>query len=232
LNLLAFDTSTEVLSIALGWNAGGEDKRLTYEGAGGAAASSSLLPAMAELLAQAGLEMRELDAIVFGAGPGSFTGLRTACSVAQGLAFGAGLQVLGVGTLVAVAEAARLARGATRVVAALDARMGEVYVAAYEHDGSLWREVRRPLLAQPEQVEVGEGWLLAGNAHLAYAGRVQGSEAALSCVPAATSLLALAPALISAGELKHPRDALPLYIRDKVAQTTQEREAQRAAGSP
>src|SRR4051794_16897671 len=101
--ILAFDTSTETLSIAL------TDGRQTWQhtGAGGAKASAALIPAVLALLAEAGLRLAELDAIAFGAGPGSFTGLRTACSVAQGLAFGADVPVLPVDTLLAVAEEAR-----------------------------------------------------------------------------------------------------------------------------
>ena len=132
MNLLAFDTSTDTLSIAVQRG----DAVLQHQGPGGAQASATLIPAVQALLADAGLHLRELRAIVFGRGPGSFTGLRTACSVAQGLAFGArgglGVPVLPVDSLLAVAEQARAEHGCTRVLATLDARMNEVYCAPYQ----------------------------------------------------------------------------------------------------
>ena len=158
-NLLAFDTSTEALSIALA----GPGEPLLHAGEGGAQASATLIPAVLALLEQAGLELRDLDAIVFGSGPGSFTGLRTACSVAQGLALGAGVPVLPVETLMAVAEEARLRAGADDVLALLDARMGEVYLARYTHDGRRWQRAGPVQLGAPEAVVVPAGAVLAGN---------------------------------------------------------------------
>ena len=115
--------------------------------------------------------MAELDAIAFGRGPGSFTGLRTACSVAQGLGFGAGVPVLPIDTLLAVAEEAHRA-GAQQVVALLDARMDEVYFAAYEREDGRWRPAGRSGLGRPEAVAVPAGWALAGNALAAYGERL------------------------------------------------------------
>lgn len=133
MNLLAFDTSTDTLSIAV---QRGGDAVLLHQGPGGAQASATLIPAVRSLMAQAGITFDTLDAVVFGRGPGSFTGLRTACAVAQGLAFGArggqGVPVLPVDTLLAVAEEARVQHGCTQVVAVLDARMNEVYHAQCE----------------------------------------------------------------------------------------------------
>jgi tRNA threonylcarbamoyladenosine biosynthesis protein TsaB len=105
---------------------------------GGAQASTTLVPAILGLMAQAGLRFPELNAIVFGRGPGSFTGLRTACSVAQGLGLGAGegTPLLPVDTLLAVAEDARHRHGVRQVVAMLDARMDEIYLANYDFDKS------------------------------------------------------------------------------------------------
>ena len=141
LNLLALDTSTDQLSVALQRTDG---QRFAHTGAGGAQASASLIPAVQALLAQAGLSLSDLSAIAFGRGPGSFTGLRTACAVAQGLAWGAGVPVLPIDTLLAVAEAARSAHGATHVLALLDARMNEVYAAEYAwRDAAGWRRPAR-----------------------------------------------------------------------------------------
>ena len=224
MNFLAFDTSTERLSLAVG--RGGAVWQ--QEGAGGAQSSATLIPALLALLAQAGLTLHQLDAIVFGSGPGSFTGLRTACSVAQGLAFGAGLPVLPVSTLLAVAEEARHQHGCTRVVTALDARMNEVYSAPCEWLDGQWQVPADFSLGAPESVVVPPDWTLAGSAAAAYPGRLAGAPG-LALLPTATALLRLAPALWQAGRAVPAEQALPLYIRDKVAQTTAEREADKAA---
>jgi tRNA threonylcarbamoyladenosine biosynthesis protein TsaB len=223
-NLLALDTSTEVFTIAVRR----DDTVLQRQGAGGANASSTLIPAIQALLAQAGVALAQLEAVVFGHGPGSFTGLRTACSVAQGLAFGAGVPVLGVDTLLAVAEDARSREGATRVVAVLDARMDQVYAGAYAFADGAWRQERAIALAAPEDVLLPAGWTLAGNAFDAYGPRLP-AGARIVAQPTATALLRLAPALLAAGGAVPAAQALPLYIRDKVAQTTEERAAARAA---
>jgi tRNA threonylcarbamoyladenosine biosynthesis protein TsaB len=224
--LLAFDTSTETLSIAL--CAGTGAPVLEYSGSGGAHASATLIPAIEALLQQAGLGLADLDAIVFGRGPGSFTGLRTAAAVAQGLGFGAGLPVLPVDTLLAVAEEAHAQCGAARIVALLDARMGEVYFAAYEREGVRWRTVQSPALGRPEDVPVPAGWTLAGNAHALHPGRLPDHAPQVAALPTARALLRLAPGLLAESATHLAADALPLYIRDKVAQTTEERAADRA----
>ena len=226
MNLLAFDTSTEHLSVAV-LRAG---RRWSHAGAGGAQASATLIPTAQALLAEAGLALRDLRAIVFGRGPGSFTGLRTACSVAQGLAFGAGVPVLPVDTLLAVAETARQSAGATRVLALLDARMGEVYSAAYAHGDDGWQPVGDIAVGPPEALAAppGEGWALAGNAFAEYADRLPPALRAwprIDALPSAAALLDLAPPLLAAGRAVPADQALPLYIRDKVAQTTAERAA-------
>jgi len=218
--LLAFDTSTETLSVAVRH---GETVRV-HTGAGGAQASATLIPAIQELLAEAGLALAELDAIAFGRGPGAFTGLRTACAVAQGLGFGAGVPLLPIDTLHAVAEEARHRDGLQRVVAVLDARMDQVYAAACAFDGSAPAEGETQLLA-PESVVVPPGWALAGNAFAAYGERLPAAAQRCEALPTATALLRLAPGLLAAGRAVAPADAWPLYVRDKVAQTTAERAA-------
>lgn len=231
MHLLAFDTSTDTLSIAV--------QRGTtvweHTGPGGAQASATLIPAVRDLLAQADLSFDTLDAIVFGRGPGSFTGLRTACSVAQGLAFGArggaGAPVLPVDTLLAVAEQARHVHGCTQVLATLDARMDEVYHARCEwtaSDGS-WRTDADFGLCAPEAVQPPAGWTVAGNARAAYGPRLAPAADHVAVLPTAAALLRLAPALLAAGAAVPASAALPRYIRDKVAQTTAERAALRAA---
>jgi len=236
MNLLAFDTSTDTLSIAVQHDA----RVCEHQGPGGAQASTTLIPAIRALLGEAGLTFAQLDAVVFGRGPGSFTGLRTACSVAQGLAFGArggqGVPVLPVDTLLALAEAARAEHGCTRVVATLDARMDEVYTASFEWlpdaaapAGGSWRAPQDFGLCAPEAVAVPEGWTLAGNARTAYGERLAPGALHVHAVPTAAAMLRLAPALLATGAAVPADAALPRYIRDKVAQTTAEREAARHA---
>lgn len=227
MNLLAFDTSTETLSIAVAHG----DKQWRHSARGGANASSALIPAIQDLLAQAGLRLTQLDAIAFGRGPGSFTGLRTACAVAQGLAFGADVPVLAVDTLMVVAEQAREQAGCTRVLAVLDARMDQVYAGAYEFTSGAWVRRAEFSLDQPEALRLEEGWTLAGNAFDAFLGRLPAGPR-VTALPDAAALLRLSPTLLQAGQAVAADRALPLYIRDKVAQTTDERAALRAAASP
>lgn len=234
MRLLAFDTSTEHLSIAL--QAG--TSVFTHDGAGGAQASHTLIPAIQELMMQARVGLDELDAIVFGRGPGSFTGLRGACAVAQGLAFGArggrGVAVLPVDTLLAVAEDARATHGCTQVLAVLDARMGEVYAmrCAWRGEASGWQAEGEVQLAPPEAVVAPQGYTVAGNARGAYDGRLAPGASHVDALPTAAALLRLAPALLAAGAAVRAADALPLYVRDKVAQTTAERVAARVGAQP
>ncbi|MET0543528.1 MAG: tRNA (adenosine(37)-N6)-threonylcarbamoyltransferase complex dimerization subunit type 1 TsaB [Variovorax sp.] len=217
--LLAFDTSTEQLSVAVQHG----DALFVHGGAGGAQSSGTLIPVVLQLLAEAGLTLQQLDAIVFGRGPGSFTGLRTACSVAQGFGFGAGVRLLPIDTLQAVAEEARERFGARRVVALLDARMDQVYAAQYDFDSAGPTASCEARLLAPEAVQVPAGWAMAGNAFAAYGDRLPVGPARHDALPTAVALLRLAPPLIAAGRTVAPADAWPLYVRDKVAQTTEER---------
>lgn len=226
LNVLAFDTSTDALSVALRVGDAVREQR----GPGGAQASATLLPMLRQLLADGGIALASLDAIAFGAGPGSFTGLRTACSVAQGLAFAADVPVLPAETLMAVAEEARLLAGAGRVLAVLDARMGEVYAAAYRYRAGGWTRDAAITLGAPEQLVLAPGWTLAGNAAASCGTRLP-DGARVDTVPLATALLRLAPGLLAAGFGRPAEQALPLYVRDKVAQTTLERISARAAAA-
>ncbi len=247
MKFLAFDTSTDVMSIAVT-----DGKRVwQHTGPGGAKSSATLIPAILALLAQAQLTLGNLDAIVLGRGPGSFTGLRTACSVAQGLALGAGVQVLPVDTLMALAEEARFTHASDwpadaplRVTAMLDARMDEMYVQSYEFSHGTCKAVDGCKLIRPENLLLdnpldavsnngnGSRTLLAGNVFDVYTDRLPSAPAHLTCAPAlptATALLRLAPALAAAGQCVDAALALPLYVRDKVALTTQERDQEKRA---
>ncbi len=201
--ILAFDTSTEVLSIAV---QNGAD---VYEfvGTGGAQASARLIPEIQALMAKAGLGLQELDGIAFGAGPGAFTGLRASCAVAQGLGFGANVPLLPINTLHAVAvqlhAKAGESTGDAQITAALDARMGEIYWQVFD------------FASDPLGTPVGEPQL----------SKAETQSFVLGTLPAAHALLGLAADMLAKGQLTRPADALPFYVRNKVAQTTAEREA-------
>lgn len=242
---LAFDTSTDVMSLAVARG----HQVWTQTLPGGAQASSALIPAVLAMLDEADMPLASLDAIVFGRGPGSFTGLRTACAVAQGLAFGANLPVLPIDTLLALAEEARWAHvqaghippeAELTVMALLDARMDEVYSATYRwqpaQGGGQWHVLAPLQVSAPQNVpslasvlqSVGHPVLLAGNAFAAYGERLQTNTlAAVRCeaLPTAAALVRLAPALWAQGMAVPADQAMPLYIRDKVAHTTAERAA-------
>jgi tRNA threonylcarbamoyladenosine biosynthesis protein TsaB len=238
---LAFDTSTDELSLAVARG----DQVWTQTLPGGAQSSSGLIPAVFAMLSEAEMTLATLDAIVFGRGPGSFTGLRTACAVAQGLAFGAGVPVLPIDTLLAVAEQARWAQHQAglwafkvplTVLALLDARMGEVYSAAYRWQvqpgdeaadvRGQWQTVTPLQVGPPELVQLpeGPGVLLAGNAFAVYPERLPAGQRWVA-MPTAAALLRLAPAAWAQGQVVPAEQAMPLYVRDKVAHTTAEREA-------
>lgn len=258
--LIAIETSTDTLSVALGSGAVGEPI-WQHTGPGAAQASLTLLPVIGSLLAQAGWELADLDALVFARGPGSFTGLRTACAVVQGLAYGArsarwpeGLPVLPIDTLAALAEEARFLQeearlpAPRRIAALLDARMGEMYVGAYRcADGALveqqparlcapdelagWWRSAWPEDAAPDGTadaaapDGGADDLLAGNAFEAYGAQFSDLPGRRQqALPTARALLRLAPAALAGGVAVSAHQALPLYVRDKVAQTTAERE--------
>jgi tRNA threonylcarbamoyladenosine biosynthesis protein TsaB len=226
--LLAFDTSTETMAIAACGPAG----ETAWSGDGGAAASATLLPQARRLMQQAGLDWPDLDAVAFGAGPGAFTGLRTACAVAQGLAFGLGRPVLPLDSLALVAEDAGWRDGPVWV--AMDARMDEVYAAAYRWDPGGWQALQAPALYT--LAALAECWLalpplrIAGSALAAFEGRLPVGSARLQpgVDDRAAALLRLARQAWARGEAIDPAQALPTYVRDKVAQTSAERLAARA----
>lgn len=238
--LLAFDTATERSCLAVVT----PDALWTLEPDGGAKASATLIDDALALLAHAGANLQMLDAIAFGRGPGAFTGLRTSCAVAQGLAWGAGKPVLAVDSLLLVAESVRehaLARGAGTVWVAQDARMEEIYAAAYRWQGERpgrWQVQVAPALYGVEAMNarwgetVPDGVAVVGSALPALGERLHGAPA-IRLEPAAGSSRAealgrLAVVALADGPRLDPADALPLYLRDKVALTTAERAAARS----
>ncbi len=229
MNLLALDTSTEYLSLALLKG----DELFTFDLNAGQTHSQIILPQIQALLSQASMQLNELHGIAFGAGPGSFTGVRIAAGVAQGLGFGANLPVVSVCTLQALAEAS----GADKVITCLDARMGEVYHAAYEKIPSEkiageWQVVIEPGLYKPDAVPAidGEGWVGVGSGwqtymvqlSAVYGAQLQATQPAL--LPTASAILRLAQAIFAKGGAHPASEAMPIYIRNRVALKTIERE--------
>lgn len=223
MNLLTLDTSTEYLSLALhyrgetllrDWHAQQKHAELT-------------LPAIQQLLAEAGASLGALDGIALSIGPGSFTGLRIGCGIVQGLAYGLDIPTLGVNTLAAQAADCE----ASQVLSVLDARMGELYLAGFVRDGEHWREVLPTQVCGPQALPdlppgawqgVGSGFAVQEEALAArYAGQLQGSDA--QRFPHASGVLKLALPAFAAGEAVPAHLLELLYIRDKVALKTSER---------
>ncbi len=246
MKLLAIDSATERLALAAiddGRAPGAALARAScriehLDLDGGAAASAQALPMLMALLQRAGWTFADLDAIAFGRGPGGFTGLRTACAVAQGLAYGQGLPVVPVDSLAIVAEdAARhagLAAGAV-VWVAMDARMDEIYAGCYRDGGDAgWRPVVEPSLTTPQALHAlwqdAPPAFVAGSALAAFGERLQTGDAQRAPVEhgRAAALGWLAAAGLARGDGVPADQALPVYLRDKVAQTTAEREAAKA----
>jgi tRNA threonylcarbamoyladenosine biosynthesis protein TsaB len=240
MKILSLETSTEYCSVAI-WQDGVVASRCELAGQ----KHSEMLIAMIDEVLRAGchsqwagrtvpeaatttLRIQDMDGIAYGSGPGSFTGVRIACGAAQGLALGAGLPVAGVCTLLALAEAS----GQERVIAALDARMGEIYCAAYEKHEGVWITACEPTLCKPEAAPVvsGEGWFGAGSGFAVfvdvlqsrYAGQL--SDVDGTAIPQASAIAALGAVQFSCGLGVDAAAALPLYLRDKVALKTTERE--------
>ena len=216
-------------------------RRAVWNGPGGAAASAQLLPQIRRLLQQAGVELAQLQAIAFGNGPGAFTGLRTACAVAQGLALGAALPVLPVDSLLIVAEGVRAEHrdAPADIDVVMDARMGEVYAGRYRWAGGRWQCHVAPALRTLDGAACA-----VGAAAAAVRGRLGACRPSASACTAVTRCawpddIDRAAALLRvAQQLWHERggidaaQALPLYLRDKVAMTVAEREALRRPRLP
>ena len=225
MQVLALDSSTDWLSVAVG------DGRVWHERSErtGVHASERVLPFVREVLAEAGLRLHDLDGVAFGAGPGAFTGVRIACGVAQGLAFGADLPVVGVPTLLALAQLDWQRHGSRAVLACLDARMREVYVAAYRRDDDRWSEAMAPMVCKPDDVVAPPGeWRGCGDGFAAYpalAARLRVHDVDTDVFPAAAAIGALALPRLAHGEGVAADAAEPLYVRHRVALTTAERDA-------
>jgi tRNA threonylcarbamoyladenosine biosynthesis protein TsaB len=227
MNLLAIDTSTDTCSVA------------ASHGEAFFSRSEPALQRQAEMvlglvegvLKEAGLELEQIEGIAYGEGPGSFTGLRIAAGVTQGLALARGLGVVGVSSLLSLVEQAAEESAGEKFIACIDAHMGEVYHAAYRRAGSEWTEVSPPGLYKPEAVPVvsGSDWTGCGDGFAAHRERLASrlgdrvSRIRSDVGPSAGAVLKLAIPRFAAGEAKDAASAVPVYLRDKVARKTGER---------
>jgi tRNA threonylcarbamoyladenosine biosynthesis protein TsaB len=223
--LLSIETSTEYCSVAL-WQDGVVSERCELVGQ---KHSEVLMEMLDVLLKDAGIKVKQVDGIAFGKGPGSFTGVRIACGVTQGLALGAEVEVVGVCTLEALAEAS----GKDKIIAALDARMSELYLAAYEKREGEWSVVIAPCLCKAEDAPLlkGDGWFGVGSGFAVsgvalqarYGDQLSGVDE--KSVPQASAVARIGAREFAKGNAVDAAMALPLYLRDKVALKTSERVA-------
>jgi len=221
MKILALDTATEGCSVSLGIGDRQIDRYVELE----RGHADRLLPMIDEVLAEGGVSLGGLDAIAFGRGPGGFTGVRLAASVAQGLAFGAGIGVVPVSDLAAVAQHVyQQDPSVLRVLVVNDARMREIYWAAFERADSLAvAGVERASAAADVTLPAGEGaWAAAGrglkaDTQLAERCRSGGATLYPELLPRASEILALARPAVAGGRILDPADALPVYVRDNVA---------------
>ncbi|MDX3774425.1 tRNA (adenosine(37)-N6)-threonylcarbamoyltransferase complex dimerization subunit type 1 TsaB [Chromatiaceae bacterium AAb-1] len=220
MKLLALDTSTEACSVALHY----QGQLLTHDEVCPQQHSKRILPMIDQLLAEAQISLSQLDGIVFGRGPGSFTGVRIGTGVTQGLAFGADLPVYGVSTLAAMAQAAKRLHGASSVIAAIDARMAEVYIGAFsaDADGIMQplnkEQAVKPALLSPFTLSlpatgVGTGWQTYRNELLQWQ-QVEIAEDIL--YPSARDMLTLAYPAWQQQQFIAAELAEPVYVRDDV----------------
>jgi tRNA threonylcarbamoyladenosine biosynthesis protein TsaB len=223
MKILALDTATEALSVSLAVGDQQLDRYVEIE----RGHAEQLLPLVEEVLAEAGVALAQLDAIAFGRGPGGFTGVRLAASAAQGLAFGAGIGVVPVSDLMAVAQRVlQLEPGTERVLVVNDARMREVYWAEYPAGPLLISMSVEERVSPAAAVSLPAGpcrWAAAGRGLKAWpelAGRCREAGASVhpDLLPRASEILALARAAVSAGQVLDPTQALPVYVRDRVAE--------------
>ena len=224
MRILALDSATEALSVSLEVEAQRIDRYVELE----RGQSEQLLPMVDAVLAEAGVTLSSLDAIAFGRGPGAFTGVRLAASVAQGLAYGAGLGVVPVSDLAAVAQRAmELAAGADSVLVVNDARMREVYWGRFA-TGAQIRLEGGEHVTSPDAVALPDAtasWIAAGRGLRAAPGladrcREGGATLLADLLPRASEVLALARPVIAAGGALDPAQAVPVYVRDHVAEAS------------
>lgn len=223
MRILAIDTATEACSAAL-WNDGNTCAHFELCPR---EHTQRILPIVQDILTQGGVSLTDLDALAFGRGPGSFTGVRIGIGIAQGLALGAELPMIGVSTLATMAQGAWRKQGASRVLAAIDARMGEVYWAEYQRDAQgVWygentEAVLKPEAVQQRLAELEGEWATVGTGWAAWPDMTQGANVTLSdgdvLLPEAEDMLPIACQLLEQGKTVAVDKAEPVYLRNEVA---------------
>ncbi|BBV66355.1 TPA: tRNA (adenosine(37)-N6)-threonylcarbamoyltransferase complex dimerization subunit type 1 TsaB [Kluyvera ascorbata] len=223
MRILAIDTATEACSAAL-WNDGNTCAHFELCPR---EHTQRILPIVQDILTQGGVSLTDLDALAFGRGPGSFTGVRIGIGIAQGLALGAELPMIGVSTLATMAQGAWRKQGATRVLAAIDARMGEVYWAEYQRDeNGVWHGEESEAVLKPEVVqqrlsELSGEWATVGTGWAAWPDMAQSANATLVdgnvTLPEAEDMLPIACAMLEQGKTVAVDKAEPVYLRNNVA---------------
>ncbi|EGQ5284806.1 tRNA (adenosine(37)-N6)-threonylcarbamoyltransferase complex dimerization subunit type 1 TsaB [Enterobacter hormaechei] len=223
MRILAIDTATEACSVAL-WNDGtifAHFEECPREH------TQRILPLVKTILTEGNTALTDLDALAYGRGPGSFTGVRIGIGIAQGLALGADLPMIGVSTLATMAQGAWRMTGATRVLAAIDARMGEVYWAEYTRDeNGVWHGEETEAVLKPEAVNerlkpLSGEWATVGTGWAAWPEMASGTGVTLvdgnMLLPAAEDMLPIACQLLAAGKTVAVEHAEPVYLRNTVA---------------
>ncbi|QRG77485.1 tRNA (adenosine(37)-N6)-threonylcarbamoyltransferase complex dimerization subunit type 1 TsaB [Citrobacter sp. R56] len=223
MRILAIDTATEACSVAL-WNDGNINAQFELCPR---EHTQRILPMVQDILATSGTTLAEINALAFGRGPGSFTGVRIGIGIAQGLALGASLPMIGVSTLATMAQGAWRKTGATRVLAAIDARMGEVYWAEYQRDeNGVWHGEDTEAVLKPDAVlarlkQLSGEWATVGTGWPAWPELANESGLALRdgdvLLPAAEDMLPLASQMLAAGKTVAVEHAEPVYLRNNVA---------------
>ncbi|CNH83761.1 tRNA (adenosine(37)-N6)-threonylcarbamoyltransferase complex dimerization subunit type 1 TsaB [Yersinia alsatica] len=220
--ILAIDTATEACSVAL-WNNG--EVQALFELCP-REHTQRILPMVQQVLAESGLTLQQLDALAFGRGPGSFTGVRIGIGIGQGLALGADLPMIGVSTLQTMAQGAFRLTGASRVLAAIDARMGEVYWGEFERDaqgqwlGEATEAVMTPAQALLQAQSLSGHWATVGTGWQTYPDMINGSNVVLVdgqiILPHAEDMLPLALSSWASGQIVSVEHAEPVYLRNEV----------------
>lgn len=221
--ILAIDTATEACSVALL----NQDTIAAHFELCAREHTQRILPMVQQILQQENITLQDVDALAFGRGPGSFTGVRIGIGIAQGLALGAELPMIGVSTLKTMAQSASRLHGATRVLAAIDARMGEVYWAEYQRDGAgEWQgeateAVLKPEAALARMAQLDGQWVTVGTGWQAWPLLSETSTLTLTAtdvtLPRAEDMIPLARAAFEKGETVQADNAEPTYLRNEVA---------------
>ncbi|OTA15671.1 tRNA threonylcarbamoyladenosine biosynthesis protein TsaB [Xenorhabdus vietnamensis] len=219
--ILAIDTATEACSVAL-WNEGAVEALFEISPR---EHTQRILPMVQDVLSKSDVSLQQLDALAFGRGPGSFTGVRIGVGIAQGLALGAELPMIGVSSLKTMAQGAFRLKGATNVLVAIDARMGEVYWAQYTFNSQgEWQGDETEAVLKPEQVQeimnsLSGEWAIAGTGWEAYPQLLNSHLTLVAsdiALPHAEDMLPLAVQMWEAGELTAVEHAEPVYLRNEV----------------